>query len=480
MMKTTRHTKVIATLGPASSEPAMVTALIDAGGDVFRMNLSHGTQTDHETRVNTVRDGAATSGRYVAVMQDLQGPKLRTGETADGEPLELIAGRPFTLTTRDVPGTADCVSAGYTELPQDVRAGMRILLADGAIELEVESVTGQDVECRVVTGGRLASRQGIHLPDTDISLPALTDKDRADLEFALGLGIDYVALSFVRHAEEMRTLRELIEDHGSSAGTVAKIEKPQALDEIDAIVGASDAVMVARGDLGVEIPPERVPQVQKSLIAKCNNAGVPVITATQMLESMITNPRPTRAEASDVANAIYDGTDAVMLSGETAIGSYPLETVRMMVRIAERADAAIVPRHRPSSQVSAGEMSFADAVGRATFTSAFDIGAKLILCFTMSGFTARLIAKYRPPVPIIAATQSEDVCRKLALCWGVQPVIVPPVSDTDGMVATVERTLIEQGLAKPGDSVVFTAGTPLLKSGTTNLIKLHRIGDLPV
>jgi len=476
-MNTIRRTKIIVTLGPASSDPAMVAALIDAGVDVFRINFSHGTHTGHEKTFNTVRDCASASGRYIAIMQDLQGPKLRTGKTAGGEPVELVAGQRFVLTTRDVPGTSDCVHADYTELPRDARAGMRILLADGAIELEVESVVDQDVECRVVNGGRLASRQGIHLPDTKVLLPALTEKDRSDLEFGLDLGVDYVALSFVRHAEEMQTLRELLRDHGGHACTVAKIEKPQALDEIDAIVAASDAVMVARGDLGVEIPPERVPQVQKSLIAKCNDAGVPVITATQMLESMIKNPRPTRAEASDVANAIYDGTDAVMLSGETAVGAYPLETVRMMGRIAERADAAIAGRCTPSRRISAGNINVPDAVGRATFTAASDIGAKLILCFTMSGFTARLIARYRPPVPIIAATQSEDVCRSLALCWGVRSIIVPPVSDTDEMVVTVERTLVERGLAQPGDSVVFTAGTPLLKSGTTNLIKLHRIGD---
>ncbi len=476
-MVTTRRTKIIATLGPASQDADVVTRLIDAGVDVFRMNFSHGTHADHETAYRTVRRCAAVAGRYVAIMQDLQGPKLRTGPTASGEPVELVAGRPFTLTTREVPGTADCVSTSYTELPKDARTGMRILLADGTIALEVESVTDKDVVCRVVEGGRLASRQGIHLPDTAISLPALTDKDRSDLEFGLGLGVDYVALSFVRRAQEMDTLRELIAEHGSRAATVAKIEKPQALDDIDAIISASDAVMVARGDLGVEIPPERVPQVQKTLIGKCNDAGVPVITATQMLDSMIRHPRPTRAEASDVANAIYDGTDAVMLSGETAVGAYPVRAVRMMVRIAEQADVAIASRPPPPSRPSAGNLSFPDAIGCATCAAALDVGAQLILCFTMSGFTARLIARYRPSMPIVAATQSEEVCRKLALCWGVQPIIVPPVSDTDEMVATVERTLLERKMARRGDAIVITAGTPLLTAGTTNLIKLHRIAE---
>jgi len=455
----------------------MVAALIDAGTDVIRLNFSHGTYADHEKSFRTVRECAAAADRYVAVMQDLQGPKLRTGPVAGDAPVGLAAGEPFTLTTRDVAGSSECVSTSYTGLPQDARPGMRILLADGAIALEVESVSDQDVTCRVLNGGRLAARQGIHLPDTDVSLPTLTDKDRADLEFGLGLGVDYVALSFVRRAHEMETLRSLIAERDVRVATIAKIEKPQALDDIDAIIEVSDAVMVARGDLGVEIPPERVPQVQKTLIGKCNGAGVPVITATQMLESMMRGPRPTRAEASDVANAIYDGTDAVMLSGETAVGAYPLEAVRMMVRIAERADAAIASRPRPSRRRRTGETSFSHAIGHATFETVFDIGAKLILCFTMSGFTARLIARYRPGVPVIAATQSEDVCRKLALCWGVRPIIVPPVSDTDEMVAAVERTLLERGLAQRDDAIVITAGTPLLSSGTTNLIKLHRIGE---
>jgi len=476
-MEATRRTKIIATLGPASQDPSMVAALIDAGTDVIRLNFSHGTHTDHEKCFQTVRDCAAAADRYVAVMQDLQGPKLRTGPVAGDEPVNLDTGQPFTLTTRDVTGSAECVSTSYTGLPDDARPGMRVLLADGAIALEVESVSDEDVVCRVLNGGRLASHQGIHLPDTSVSLPALTDKDRADLDFGLELGVDYVALSFVQRAHEMETLRELAAERGRRVGTVAKIEKPQALDDIDAIIEVSDAVMVARGDLGVEIPPERVPQVQKTLIGKCNEAGVPVITATQMLESMIHSPRPNRAEASDVANAIYDGTDAVMLSGETAVGQYPLETLRMMVRITNRADMAIASQRRPSRRTRTEGMSFADAVGHAMFETVFDIDAKLILCFTMSGFTARLIAGYRPGVPIIAATQSEEVCRNLALCWGVRPVIVPPVSDTDKMVDAVDRTLLDRGLAQRGDAIIITAGTPLLSSGTTNLIKLHRIGE---
>jgi len=476
-MEMTRRTKIIATLGPASREPAVVSALVEAGVDVFRMNFSHGTQADHERMFHTVRDCGTDSGRHIAVMQDLQGPKLRTGQMRDDEPVELVSGSKFTLTTRETAGSADCVSTSYQALPQDVKPGMPILLADGAIALEVESVHDEDVLCRVVTGGRLAARQGIHLPETEVSLPTLTEKDRSDLEFGLGLGVDYVALSFVRRAQDIASLRELISKSGSPAATVAKIEKPQALNDITGIIGASDAVMVARGDLGVEMPPEEVPQIQKEIISKCNTAGVPVITATQMLESMVSRPRPTRAEASDVANAIYDGTDAVMLSGETAVGAYPVETVRMMARIAERADTAVAARRRQALRAEASDMSFADAIGQATFTAALNVNAKLILCFTMSGFTARLTSRYRPAAPIVAATQSEEVCRQLALCWGVRSLILPPVSDTDDMVTMVERTLLERGLVQRGDAVLITAGTPLMVAGTTNLIKLHRIGE---
>jgi pyruvate kinase len=449
--------------------------MILAGMDVARLNFSHGTWPDHEKNFRNVRDIAAELGRNVGVMFDLQGPKIRTGLLKDGEPVMLKKGQKLVITTDDVEGTAERVSTTYPALASDVQSGEQVLLADGSIELRVLSTGDREITCEVLNSGMLGEHKGINLPGTKISAASATEKDRKDAGFAVGLGADYIALSFVRSEKDIKELRDSLGEKGPPV--VAKIEKPEALSSMDEIYRAADAIMVARGDLGVEMPPEQVPEIQKELILKANERGIPVITATQMLESMINHPRPTRAEASDVANAIYDGTDAVMLSAETAVGKYPVESLRMMVRIAAEADRAVarydrMPRRRPE-----GEVGFPDAVGRATWQAVNDLCAEHIVCFTMSGFTAKLISAYRPKANIIAATQSDEVMRQLSPYWGVHPVKVGAVEHSDEMVGVVEERLLELGLVKKGETMVVTAGTPLMVKGTTNMIRLHRVGD---
>ena len=472
-----RKTKIVCTIGPASSSRDTLRQMILAGMDVARLNFSHGTWPDHEKNFQNVRDIAAELGRNVGVMFDLQGPKIRTGLLKDGKPVMLKKGQKLVITTDDVKGTAERVSTTYPALPSDVQPGERVLLADGAIELRVVSTGDREIVCEVLNSGTLGEHKGINLPGTKVSAPSITEKDRKDLEFALALDCDYVAMSFVRSDDDIKELKGLLDERSSRLPVVAKIEKPEALSRIDEIYSTTDAVMVARGDLGVEMPPEQVPEIQKQLILKANERGIPVITATQMLESMINNPRPTRAEASDVANAIYDGTDAVMLSAETAIGEYPVESVRMMVKIAAEADRAVALHHRTPRRHLKGEVDFPDAIGRATWQAVNDLGAEHIVCFTMSGFTAKLISAYRPNAGIIAATQSDEVMRQLSLYWGVNPVRVRSVEQTDEMVGVVEEKLLELGLAKKGETLVITAGSPLMVKGTTNMIRLHHVGD---
>lgn len=470
-----RKTKIVCTIGPVSSSPDTLREMILSGMDVARLNFSHGTWPDHEKNFRNVRDIAAELGRNVGVMFDLQGPKIRTGLLKDGEPVVLEKGQKLVITTDDVEGTAERVSTTYPALASDVQPGEQVLLADGSIELRVLSTGDREITCEVLNSGMLGEHKGINLPGTKISAASATEKDRKDAGFAVGLGADYIALSFVRSEKDIKELKDSLGEKGPPV--VAKIEKPEALSSMDEIYRAADAIMVARGDLGVEMPPEQVPEIQKELILKANERGIPVITATQMLESMINNPRPTRAEASDVANAIYDGTDAVMLSAETAIGKHPVESVRMMLRIAAEADRAVarydrMPRRRPE-----GEVGFPDAVGRATWQAVNDLCAEHIVCFTMSGFTAKLISAYRPKANIIAATQSDEVMRQLSPYWGVHPVKVRPVEHSDEMVRVVEERLLELGLVKQGETMVVTAGTPLMVKGTTNMIRLHRVGD---
>ncbi len=472
-----RRTKIVATIGPVSSSPEMIERLLTAGMDVARLNFSHGTHEEHAQRIQILRDIAARKERPLALLQDLQGPKIRTGRLADRKPVMLRAGDRFTITTRDVPGAASLVSTTYAALPRDVHPGDRILISDGLIEVQVVRVSNDEVETEIIVGGELREHQGINLPGVNVSAPALTDKDRDDLLFGLAQGVDYVALSFVRRASDLLEIKAQIAAAGASTPVIAKIEKPEALNEFEAILEAADGIMVARGDLGVEMPPERVPIVQKQLIEAANMAGKPVITATQMLDSMIRNPRPTRAEASDVANAIIDGTDAVMLSGETATGAYPVEAVRMMARIAEVAEAS--GRRGDHSHESIWRFheqpTVAAAISSAVHAIVQTLPVTAIVAFTRSGSTARLMARQRPTTPIFAFTPSEAVYRRLSLVWGITPVISPYVSRLDELEEAVRNTLIGRGYARPGDQIVMTGGHPIAARGATNFVKVTRL-----
>jgi pyruvate kinase len=474
---TSNPTKIIATLGPASADEAVLTAMVEAGLDLVRLNFSHGTPADHARAFDLVTRVAARLQTHLGVIADLQGPKIRTGELQGHQPVCLATGAPFCITTEPCPGTAERVATTYANLPQDVRAGDRMLLDDGLMELRVETVTGPEVHCQVVTGGLLGEHKGLNLPGVAVSAPSLTTKDRDDARFALGLGVDYLALSFVRHPADVAALRELCQTLGRAVPIITKLEKPEALQHLGEIIAASDAVMVARGDLGVELSPEEVPVWQKRIIAECARAAIPVITATQMLESMREHPRPTRAEASDVANAIFDGTDAVMLSAETAIGQYPVESVAMMRRIATAAEAEQRRwRHQEwLARTEDGQLTIADAVSRAAVTVAEEVGARAIVAFTESGSTARLASKRRPQVPILACTPLVQTARRCSLYWGVTPVLVRTVNDTDEMIQLTAEEAKRLSLVQSGDQVVLTAGVPMGRPGTTNTIRVETI-----
>jgi pyruvate kinase len=470
-----RRAKIVCTLGPATNGRQRLAALLDAGMDVARLNFSHGAPAEHAERLRLLRGLAQARRKTLAILQDLQGPKIRTGPLERGEPVELRADARVTLTTRPVAGNARLISTTFQPLPQEVKPGGRILLADGLIELRVERVRDRDVVCRVVEGGELGEHKGINLPGLPLKVSALTAKDRADLEFGIEHGVDYVALSFVRRAEDVLELKRLLGRAGRDIPVVAKLEKPEAIDQLDEILRVADAVMVARGDLGVELPPEMVPLIQKKVIARANALKVPVITATQMLESMTAHSRPTRAEASDVANAIFDGADALMLSAETAVGQYPVEAVRMMARIIRAAESS--PRHAwYTRRRSADEtLSVPEAVSETVAHMAEELNLKAIAVFTQSGSSARLVSKYRPRVPVFAFSPLPHILRRAALYWGVTPVRLPRVQSTDRMVEGAARLLRARGAVGPGDLIAVVAGTPIARRGTTNLLKVHRI-----
>jgi pyruvate kinase len=464
-----RRTKIVCTLGPASRDEATLRGMLAAGMDVARLNCSHGTREEHAAAIAAVRRLAAEAGGTVAILLDLQGPKLRLGEVPPGrevkagEVLLLAAARPHQTLPLEV------LPVQYESLAEEVRPGDQLFLDDGRIHLRVEGTAGGVVRCRVLAGGALRSHAGLNLPGVPLRTPALTAKDREDVLFGLEQGVEYIALSFVRRPEDVTELRALVT--GSETCLIAKIEKQEAVDAFEAILEQVDGVMVARGDLGVEIPLEEVPPAQKRIIARCNAAGKPVITATQMLESMIREARPTRAEVSDVANAVWDGSDAVMLSGETAIGVRPVEVVATMDRIVRAAERVLPPRHPGLPRAE----SVTDAIAQATCEIASELGARAILTSTQSGFTARMIAKYRPAVPIIAVTPHTHTCRRLALVWGVTPLLAPPFSSTDEMVQSALAQVRDAGLAQPGDLVVVTAGVPVGIPGQTNLIQVRTV-----
>jgi pyruvate kinase len=467
-----RKTKIVCTIGPASRSAEKLEALILAGMDVARLNFSHGTHEEHGQVICALREISARLGHSLAILQDLSGPKIRTGALQGGTAVALVAGAEITITTEPVVGTASLVATTYSHLPADVHPGDRILLADGLMELRVLATDSASARCQVVHGGFLGEHKGINLPGVRLSAPAVTAKDLSDLEFGIAQGVDYIAVSFVRRAEDLIQVRRLLKDRGADTPVIAKIEKPEAVQNLDAILETSEGVMVARGDLGVEMNPEKVPILQKQIIEAANSHGVLVITATQMLESMVGNPRPTRAEASDVANAILDGTDAVMLSAETSVGQYPLEAVRMMARIAREAESS----GRGCHQTGHVRRAYPEAIAHAACTIAGDLDLTAICAFTQSGYTARLVSKERPRVPIIAFTNNPRIYNLMALYWGVSPLHVDFV-ENDALFRRVEMELLARRLAAEGDSVVVLGGIPLAARGATNFLKIHRVAN---
>lgn len=468
-----RRTKIVCTLGPSSRTEGVIRGLIRKGMDVARLNFAHGTHADHRRLIELVRRLAQEEGRPVAILQDLAGPKMRIGELAT-ESIYLRPGDVLTITTRKVVGTPEAVSVEHPELLQQVGVGDPLLLSDGRLRLEVIGMGPEEVRCRVVVGGTLFPHKGVTLPEGGRKVKALTEKDRTDLAFAVQQGVDYLSVSFVRTAEDIRQAKALLQEAGAEIPVVAKIEKRDALENIEEILEATDSIMIARGDLGAEIPLEEVPLAQKRLIAMANALAKPAITATQMLSSMVASPRPTRAEASDVANAVLDGTDAVMLSEESATGRHPVEAVAVMARIAEAAERALedeawTERRRTSRQ--ARTVHF--AICEAACLVAQELNAKAIVCPTRTGTTARLIAGLRPRQPILAASPSEMVARRLAMVWGVTPVVTDKPGDMDTMMAQAKEAAVASGLVQPGDRFVITAGPPTGPPGTTNLIKVE-------
>ena len=471
-------TKIIATLGPATETEEMLRGLIASGLDVVRLNMSHGDHDWHAGALARLRKVSAAMNRHVGVLMDLQGPRIRVGKLEGGAAV-LPDGAPCTITCEEIIGTAERFSTTYDLLAQDVTAGDRILLDDGLLELRALGVTGCLIRCEVIHGGRLLEHKGMNLPGVKVSAPAVSEKDAADLAFGLAQGVDYVALSFVRSAQDVENLRAAIESAGKDTPIVSKLEKPEAIEHLEPIVAASDGVMVARGDLAVETAPEQVPLLQKRIIHCCAAAQKPVIIATQMLDSMRENPTPTRAEASDVANAILDGADAVMLSGETAVGRYPVESVRMMRRIAVAAEGALFEgRHLMTEWADGRRLSLGEAISRAAAEAAEETGAKALVAFTQSGSTARLASKCRPSVPIVAATPLVETARRCSLYWGVAPMVVNHATSTDEQIELIDRQLQEMGLLEAGERIVITAGTPTGQRGSTNMMKLHILGQV--
>lgn len=462
------NTKIVCTIGPASSCRRILSQLIKAGMDVARLNFSHGTHEGHKEVIRSVRALSEKFDKPVAILQDLQGPKIRTGELKGGK-VELKKNQEWIITTRRVRGEQGLISTPYKGIVSDVREGDTILIDDGMIELKVQSKDKGRLYCKVITGGILGEHKGINLPGVNTGMPSLTKKDKEDLEVGIEACVDYVAISFVRSAKDVKALKRFLKRKKVGIPVIAKIEKPQALDQLEGILDACEGIMVARGDLGVELSPEKVPVAQKKMIRMANEKRRLVITATQMLESMTDHPRPTRAETSDVANAILDGTDAVMLSAETSIGQYPVESVRMMKKIARETERNFASKSFYGRKAS----NFPDAISEAACVAAGNLGLKAIVAFSQSGFTAALISKYRPPVPIIACTPDEEVQRRMALYWGVNARVLPHLNNTDTMIERVESLLLEERLARKGDRIAILGGVPLQARGKTNMMKLH-------
>ncbi len=468
-------TKIVATLGPASNSRSVIQKMIEAGMNVVRLNFSHGTYETHTESIKLIRSLSRTMNRHVGILLDLQGPKIRTGKLKDGEPIYLETGKTIQITTQDIVGTTDKISATYADLANDTKKGDTILLDDGLLELVVMSKRKDVITCRIRNGGWLKENKGINLPGVSISAPSLTPKDVRDLNFGIKMSVDFFALSFVRSADDVMEIKKHIRKQGQDTPVIAKIEKPEAVDNLDAILKVADGIMVARGDLGVEMKPEKVPTIQKTIIKAAILANKPVITATQMLETMSVNPIPTRAEASDVANAIYDGTDAVMLSGETATGKYPVESVGMMTRIAARTECSVFMKYNRKHKCVPDD-PVAHAVSRSAVKILHELNAKGILAFSVSGNTARLISKNRPSEPVFAFSPSLPTCNQLTLVWGVTPLYLPNIKDAQQLIKASVRIMIHKKLTKVNDLIVIVIGLGF-KKGSTNVIKIHRIGQ---
>ena len=468
-----RRAKIVCTLGPAVNTPEAIRALVDAGMDVARLNMSHGTHADHDAVYRLVRQASDASGHGVGIFADLQGPKIRLGRVADG-PVELTAGAGFTITTREVPGDAEIASTTYAGLPGDVAAGDVVLIDDGKVRLQVEEVTDTDVRTTVVVAGPISNHKGINLPGVAVSVPALSEKDKDDLRWAMRRGVDFVALSFVRNAADAADVRAVMDEVGFRLPVIAKIEKPQAIEHLDEVIDAFDGFMVARGDLGVECPLEDVPFLQKDVIEKARRHAKPVIVATQMLESMIHSPAPTRAEASDVANALLDGADAVMLSGETSVGEYPIEAVATMARILESTEQHGLGR---MARIDWQPRTRGGVIAKAAAEVADRVQATYLVAFTQSGDSARRLSRYRGQIPILAFTPEATTRSQLAMTWGVETFQTAAVEHTDEMVRQVDEALLAIGRVKEGDLVVIIAGSPPGIPGSTNALRIHRMGD---
>ncbi len=469
-----RKTKIICTIGPASESEEKLRELIEAGMNVARFNFSHGSHEEHKRKFDRVMKVSTELGIPVAALLDTKGPEIRL-KSVEGGKTELVAGQKFTLTTEEIEGNNEKVSITYKNLKADVSEGMTILIDDGLIEMVVDEITETDIICTVINGGPISNNKGVNVPGANLSMPYISDVDRSDIMFGCDMGFDFLAASFVRSKEDILEVRKIIDEHGSHMKIIAKIESMQGIKNLEEILEVSDGIMVARGDLGVEIPMEEVPVVQKKMIKLAEAQGKHVITATQMLESMIKNPRPTRAEATDVANAIYDGTTAIMLSGETAAGQYPVEAVKTMARIAERTEQAIDYNGRMKRRENIEKFDITTAISHATCTTAMDLQASAIVTVTISGFTAGMIARYKPNCPIIACSVSPKICRQMCLSWGVTPVWIARESTTEDLFDEAVRVSEEAGYIKKGDTVVITAGVPLGVSGRTNMIRVVEV-----
>lgn len=468
-------TKIIATIGPSSRTRSVLKNMISSGMNVARLNFSHGSYQEHRKVINDIRSLSREMNKSIGILLDLQGPKIRTGTLRGGKPVLLKKNETIRITTRNILGTADIITTTYPRLIEDVKRNDKILLDDGRIELKVVSKTKNTVICKIINGGLLKEHKGINLPGVNVSAPSLTDKDRKDLSFGIKMGVDFFALSFVRAAGDLRSIKSLIKKQGSDIPVIAKIEKPEAVDNLDEILQVADGIMVARGDLGVEMRPEQVPAIQKYIIHKAIHENKPVITATQMLETMTDNPLPTRAEASDVANAIYDGTDAIMLSGETAVGRYPLKSVQMMAKIAAEAEKSPFMKYNLQYEKDPHDLVI-HAVAQSCVNIIHELDAKAIISFSVSGQTSKLISKQRPSAPIFSFSPSKKIYKRMSLVWGVVPLLIPEFKNTKRIITAGENIMVKNKFVKKNDLVVIVTGLAL-KSGSTNMIKIHRVGQ---